>query len=170
MNMYHLWSLMQVVDKSFFFLYSEKSIHQGDQQEELKYNKYSNKWYGCLFSKFFEIHSYPPTFDILSSTNFCSAMLMFENCAGDIGLASMQENNGKTEQERLSRFFELLPLPIRTHLESFHQLGPNESSPNLEPISSPKWNCSKLSRGNARSICTMNVIVSIGTGLVEKLP
>ena len=56
---------------------------------------------------------------------------MIKNCAGDICLARVQENNRSAEETRQSLFFKLRSLHIWTHLKPFRpfpwvrvQLGP----------------------------------------------
>ena len=77
---------------------------------------------------------------------------------------------------RQSLFSELCLLCIQTHLKPLHPfpqvrfyLGPIRKQTLLELIISPKWNCSKQSRGNVRPIRTRNATFPIGTGPVETL-
>ena len=42
------------------------------------------------------------------------------NCAGDICLAGVQENDRRVEEARQSLYFELGALPILSHMELFH--------------------------------------------------
>ena len=90
--------------------------------------------------------------------------LILQNCAGDICLAGVQENNGRAIKLCQSLFFKLHSLPIQTHWNCstcFHGTLGIQKQTQLELISSPKWNDCKQSGGNARPMLTQNVTVSV---------